>query len=204
MGRPDFDPEVVVMGMNEAELSQWFLALTPMGQILAIIGLIFLTIGIFALVIKIIEGLTWFLAEVFKLTITTIIAVYYTLAFIFIIGPIKLIFKDYRMNQLFDEYGEKIKALTYTLYPKLNKKAASETEETTATQKIVVKVPAPVQTYSAPQQPSAAPVKFHCNNCGKGFTPKMGQLLKSKHQAFCESCGQPFVFANNLPQPVEM
>jgi hypothetical protein len=176
---------------------QWFQALSLELQIVSGILFVLLMVGIVYLTIQLIRLVLWITYQLIKINIAITVIYVYSIISLFIILPIDLLFKDKRLSDIANNYGEKVKKIFFGFYPKLKKKTDEKPEQSAEKPEPVVSQPvAPVKTIIA------QPIKFHCSSCGAKFTPTMKGALTTRNQVFCEQCGQGFSLVNQVPQPV--
>jgi hypothetical protein len=156
---------------------EWFTAADFLTQLLVIVGLVAVTVGIFALIYYIIKGVFWVLYQILKLFIELIKA-------IFGIGK---------------TFIPKTQPAPATTQPTANQQLIHQTiiqpnPNTTSQPTVQVTYVAAQPTQMAqPVQPtqtmSPSIQKLHCPNCGQQFTAQMIQLIAKDGKTFCEYCG---------------
>ena len=180
----------------------------------------------FYIAIELIELGYWITVQSIKLTFIGITIMVYSHLFVFLILPLDAISPRKRVADTFKIFANNVEHILYNFYPKLEKeiekhkakhpkkhrhnsllpyeapdlspKARKIAQQSARNEELTGET----QILSHSRKSAGSKVQYHCSKCGKPFTGMMHTLLKTKKEAFCESCGLKYEEQNHIPVPL--
>lgn len=181
----------------------WFITLDPIFQIvvgilsvIAIAGFFYL---IFGAAVLLVQAVFYLVGLMLKAVFVGVSVMFYTMITLFIKTPLAILDKR-SVEQVWTNYIDNVEHFILQIF---KEKPKESKEQTNDNKQLPSRPNIPKTQITQVKTSEGEKMQYHCNSCGKLFTPTMNLIMTKQLPVYCENCGQKFLVKNSIPQPID-